>query len=49
LDGYSLFLAVEAKVSFAAARLRFEQIPQYSALQHAGHEGGDFVLVRRGR
>lgn len=39
LDGTSLFREVRERVSYNAA-----QVPEYSAMQNAGHEGGDFIF-----
>ena len=45
LEGYRLFVALEARVLRAAQRNNFDQAPVYAAIQHAGHEGGDFVFL----
>lgn len=45
LEGYRLFTALEARVLRVAQQFNFDQAPVYAAIQHAGHEGGDFVFV----
>ncbi len=42
LDGSGLFNAVRRPVMVAA-----DQTPQYSNVRQAGHDGGDFLFVRR--
>ncbi len=42
LDGSQLFNKVRRPVMVAA-----DQTPQYSDVKNAGHEGGDFLFVRR--
>ena len=41
----ALFLQVRDKVSEAAARQDFNQVPEIKALKRAGHEVGDFFFV----
>lgn len=45
LEGQQLHQQVAALVAYAAAAVRVEQIPEYSPVQHAGHEAGDFFFV----
>ena len=45
LDARRLYQQVALKVTTAASKLRFEQIPEYAPLRFAGHESGDFVFV----
>ena len=45
LEGYRLFVALEARVLRIAQKYDFDQAPVYAAIQHAGHEGGDFVFM----
>lgn len=47
LEGYRLFSAVQKAVRQSAATLGVEQTPQYSAVRHAGHEVGEFLLVAK--
>lgn len=43
LDGAQLFEQIRRNVTLNA-----DQTPQYSYIRRAGHEGGDFLFVRRG-
>lgn len=45
LDGQRLYREVAARVAYAAASLRFDQVPEYAPIRHAGHEAGEFFLV----
>jgi hypothetical protein len=47
LEGQRLYRELSARVTYAAEQYRFEQLPQYAPIQHAGHESGDFFLVPR--
>lgn len=47
LDGQRLHREVAARVAYAAANLRFEQVPEYAPIRFAGHEAGEFFLVPR--
>lgn len=47
LDGQRLHREVAARVAFAAANLRFDQMPEYAPIRFAGHEAGEFFLVPR--
>ncbi|MFK7854417.1 MAG: caspase family protein [Granulosicoccus sp.] len=42
---YKLFLKVQEKVKSEAARLGLDQNPQYSPMQFAGHESGEFLFL----
>jgi len=42
IDGISIFSKVRQKVTFNA-----EQVPEYSSVKGSGHDGGDFVFIRR--
>ena len=42
LDGQALYDAVKRPVVLNA-----DQTPQYSDIRRAGHEGGDFLFVRK--
>ncbi|MCC7461039.1 MAG: caspase family protein [Gammaproteobacteria bacterium] len=45
LDGQRLYREVAARVAYAAASLRFDQVPEYAPIRHAGHEAGEFFLI----
>lgn len=45
LDGQKLHREVAARVAYAAANLRFDQVPEYAPIRFAGHEAGEFFLV----
>ncbi len=47
LDGQRLHREVAARVAYAAANLRFDQVPEYAPIRYAGHEAGEFFLVPR--
>lgn len=47
LDGQKLHREVAARVAYAAANLRFDQVPEYAPIRFAGHEAGEFFLVPR--
>ncbi|WP_169727500.1 caspase family protein [Granulosicoccus antarcticus] len=42
---YKLFLRVQERVKAEATRLGLEQNPQYSPMQFAGHESGEFLFI----
>ena len=42
MDGRALFDAIKRPVVFNA-----DQTPQYSNIRYAGHEGGEFMFVRK--
>ena len=42
IDGHSLFEELKNSVSLAA-----DQTPEYGNIRKAGHDGGDFLFVRR--
>jgi hypothetical protein len=45
IEGQHLYREVAARVAYAASTVRFEQVPEYAPIRHAGHEAGDFFLV----
>jgi uncharacterized protein len=45
LSAPALFVQLENRVSLAAAREDFEQVPEFKAIKAAGHEIGDFFFV----
>lgn len=42
---YKLFLKVQERVKAEAARIGVDQNPQYSPMQFAGHESGEFLFL----
>jgi uncharacterized caspase-like protein len=48
LDGRRLHQEVAARVAYAASRMKFEQVPEYSPIRFAGHEMGEFFFVPPG-
>ncbi|MEZ5500765.1 MAG: caspase family protein [Steroidobacteraceae bacterium] len=49
LEGQRLHREVAARVAYAAANMRFDQVPEYAPIRFAGHEAGEFFLVADGR
>jgi hypothetical protein len=47
LLGRDVFRRLQLRVAVAADRLAVQQVPEYAPIQYAGHEGGEFVFVRR--
>ncbi len=47
IEGRRLHREVAARVTYAARKLQFEQLPRYAPIKHGGHEAGDFLLVPR--
>lgn len=47
IDGEKLHREVAARVAYAAANLRFDQVPEYAPIRFAGHEAGEFFLLPR--
>ena len=45
IDGQRLHREVAARVAFAAANMRFDQVPEYAPIRFAGHEAGEFFLI----
>ena len=45
LEGMRLYKEVSARVTFAAASVYVEQVPQYAPLKYSGHEMGEFFLI----
>ena len=45
MEDYELFRAVSGDVKESASSVGFQQLPQYSAMLHAGHEGSPFFFV----
>ncbi|MEZ5559557.1 MAG: caspase family protein [Pseudomonadales bacterium] len=44
LEGRDLYEQVAARVAYQASNLRFEQVPEFAPIRHAGHEAGTFFL-----
>jgi hypothetical protein len=47
LEGQRVHEEVQARVTYAAEQVRFEQVPEYAPIRFAGHEGGEFFFVPR--
>lgn len=47
MEGQRLSREVSARVTYSAAALRIEQVPEYAPIKYAGHEAGDFFFVPR--
>jgi len=47
MEDYELYRAVANQVKHSASLVGFQQLPQYSAMQHAGHEGSPFFFISR--
>ncbi len=47
VDAYRIYLNVSRQVKQSSEAIGFEQTPTYAPIQHAGHGGGEFVLVSR--
>ena len=45
MEGYRLFQSLRQEVQSRSRAARLVQTPQYSALQHAGHEGSEFFFL----
>jgi hypothetical protein len=45
LKDYELYRIVSDKVKKSTSQIILPQRPQYSAIQHAGHEGSPFFFV----
>jgi Caspase domain/Sel1 repeat len=45
MTGDGLYTAVHARVVYRSQKIKYDQTPFYTGLAHAGHEGGDFILV----
>lgn len=48
LEGRDLYEQVAARVAYSASNLRFEQVPEFAPIRHAGHEAGTFYLLPAG-
>ncbi len=46
IDAYQIYQKVSIQVERKAATEGFNQIPTYAPIQHAGHGGGEFLLVK---
>ena len=45
MEGYRLFKAMSQQVSLRSSLAGFKQVPEYSAIQHAGHEGSEYYFL----
>lgn len=48
LDAYRIYRDVAGQVQQIAASVGFDQVPTYAPIKHAGHGGGEFLLVSSG-
>ena len=48
LEARRLHQEVSARVTYAADAFRYDQLPEYAPIKHAGHGGGEFFFVARG-
>jgi len=47
MEDYKLYSVIAGQVKQSAATIGFQQMPQYSAMQHAGHEGSPYFFIPR--
>ncbi len=45
MEGYRLFKALEQQVKLRSKLSGIQQIPEYTAVKHAGHEGSEFYFL----
>jgi uncharacterized caspase-like protein len=45
LETYRVWSTIKARVMYETRSLRQQQVPEYAPIQHAGHEGGEFLFV----
>ena len=45
--GRDVYRELQVRLYAAARRLGFSQTPEYAPIKYAGHDGGDFVFVRK--
>ncbi len=45
IDAYQIYLNINQQVSARAMKFGFNQVPDYAPIKHAGHGGGEFLLV----
>jgi uncharacterized caspase-like protein len=45
LETYRVWSSIKARVMYETRSLRQQQVPEYAPIQHAGHEGGEFLFV----
>jgi len=45
MEGYRLFKAMSQQVSLRSSLAGLKQIPEYSAIKHAGHEGSEYYFL----
>jgi len=48
IDAYRIYRDVAGQVEQVAASVGFDQVPTYAPIKHAGHGGGEFLLVSSG-
>lgn len=45
MEGYRIFKAMSQQVSLRSSLAGLKQIPEYSAIKHAGHEGSEYYFL----
>jgi hypothetical protein len=45
MEGYRLYKAMSQQVKLRSSLAGLEQVPEYSAVQHAGHEGSEYYFL----
>jgi hypothetical protein len=45
MEGYRLYKAMQQQVSLRSSLAGLKQIPEYSAIKHAGHEGSEYYFM----
>lgn len=45
MEGYRIYKAMSQQVSLRSSLAGFKQVPEYSAIQHAGHEGSEYYFL----
>lgn len=45
MEGYRLYKAMSQQVSLRSSLAGFKQVPEYSAIKHAGHEGSEYYFL----
>ena len=48
LEARRVHQEVSARVTYAADAFRYDQLPEYAPIKHAGHGGGEFFFVAQG-
>ena len=45
MEGYRLYKALSQQVSLRSSLAGLKQVPEYSAIKHAGHEGSEYYFM----